>query len=72
VNRVPRPKQRAVAISGRLAQRFKMALDEWTIGVSELATWIRYSPPPPGTRPAEPRVEDPPEDHDDGGPDTTH
>lgn len=57
---------------GRLARRFKTALDEWTASVSELATWIRYSPPPPGSRPVEPRVEDPSEDNDDGGPEITH
>ncbi len=32
---------------GRLARRFKTALDEWTTSVSELATWIRYAPPRP-------------------------
>ena len=32
----------------RLAQRFKNAEDEWTAGVTELARWIRYAPPPPG------------------------
>jgi hypothetical protein len=34
----------------RLARRFKGAFDEWTTSVSELATWIRYSPPPLGVR----------------------
>ena len=57
---------------GGLARRFKTALDEWTSSVSELATWIRYSPPPPEAKPTEPWVEDQSEDDDDGGPETTH
>jgi hypothetical protein len=56
----------------RLARRFKGAFDEWTTSVSELATWIRYSPPPPGMKPVEPWFEDQSEDDDDGGPETTH
>ncbi len=32
----------------RLVRTFKATLDEWTKSVSELATWIRYSPPPLG------------------------
>ena len=55
----------------RLAQRFKGALDEWTGSVAELATWMRYSPPPPEAKPVEPRLEDEDED-EDGGPETTH
>ena len=35
----------------RLARRFKGALDEWTTSVAELATWLRYLPPPPETAP---------------------
>lgn len=31
----------------QLARQFKGALDEWTTKVVELATWIRYTPPPP-------------------------
>lgn len=57
---------------GGLARRFKTALDEWTRSVSELATWIRYSPPPPEAKPAEPWVEDQSEDENDSGPETTH
>lgn len=58
---------------GRLARRSKTALDEWTKSVSELATWIRYSPPPPGAKPVEPWFDDQSEDDDDdGGPETTH
>jgi hypothetical protein len=57
---------------GRLAQTFKNILDEWTQSVSELATWIRYSPPPPGAKPIAPWFEDPSEDDDDGGPGTIH
>jgi hypothetical protein len=58
----------------RLTRRFKTALDEWTKSVSELATWIRYLPLPPGTRPVEPWFDDPSEDDDDDddGPETTH
>lgn len=79
--RVPRvwddPKRREAegglgADLGGLARRFKTALDEWTRSVSELATWIRYSPPPPGAKPAEPWLEDQSEDDDDGGPKTRH
>jgi hypothetical protein len=55
-----------------LARGFKTALDEWTRSVSELATWIRYSPPPPEAKPAEPWVEDQSEDDNDSGPETTH
>ena len=35
----------------RLARRFKGALVEWTTSVAELATWLRYFPPPPVTAP---------------------
>jgi hypothetical protein len=55
----------------RLARTFKATFDEWTKSVSELATWIRYSPPPPGARPIEPWFDDQSED-DDGGPETIH
>ncbi|PYT78966.1 MAG: hypothetical protein DMG54_19510 [Acidobacteria bacterium] len=55
---------------GRLARTFKGTLDEWTQSVSELATWIRYSPPPLGAKPIEPWFEDQSEDDDDGGPET--
>jgi hypothetical protein len=55
----------------RLARTFKTTLDEWTKSVSELATWIRYSPPAAGAKPIEPWFEDLPEDGDnDGGPET--
>lgn len=47
---------------GRLARRVKTALDEWTKSVSELATWIRYSPPPQGAKPVEPWFDDRAED----------
>ena len=55
---------------GRLARTFKITLDEWTQSVSELATWIRHSPPPPGAKPIEPWFEDQSDDDDDGGPET--
>lgn len=56
----------------RLARTFKTTLDEWTKSVAELATWIRYSPPPTGAEPIEPWFEDLPEDDgdNDGGPET--
>lgn len=57
---------------GRLARRITTALDEWTKSISALATWIRYSPPPPGAKPVEPWFDDQFEDDDDGGPETTH
>jgi hypothetical protein len=50
-----------------LAQRFKDTLDEWGKSVADLAGWIRYAPPPPGTAPAEPQFEDEGED-----PETIH
>jgi hypothetical protein len=55
----------------RLARTFKATFDEWTKSVSELATRIRYSPPPPGARPSEPWLDDQSED-DDGGTETIH
>ena len=57
---------------GRLARRFKSALEEWTKSVAELAAWIRYLPPPPGAKPVEPWFDDQSEDDGDGGPETTH
>ena len=57
---------------GSLARTFKATFDEWINNVSELATWIRYSPPPPGAKPIEPWFEDQSEDDDDGGPETIH
>jgi hypothetical protein len=57
---------------GSLARTFKATFDEWIKSVSELATWIRYSPPPPGAKPIEPWFEDQSEDDDDGGPETIH
>jgi hypothetical protein len=57
---------------GRMARTFKATFDDWTKNVSELATWIRYSPPPPGTKPIEPWFEDQSDDDDDGGPETIH
>lgn len=47
-----------------LARRFKDALDTWGKSVADLARWIRYSPPPPGTRPLDPGFEDENEDED--------
>lgn len=79
--RVPRvwdsPERRAVEADsrrelGRLARTFKTALDDWTESISALATWIRYSPPPPDAKPLEPWVVDEFEDDDEGGPETTH
>jgi hypothetical protein len=45
---------------------FKATLDEWMKSVSELATWIRYSPPPPGAKPIETWLEDQSEEDDAG------
>jgi len=56
----------------RLAGTFEATLGEWTKSISVLATWIRYSPPPPGAKPIEPWFEDEPEDDDDRGPETIH
>ena len=55
-----------------LAWTFRATFDEWTKTVSELATWIRYSPPPPGAKLVEPWFEDQSEDDEDGGPETIH
>ena len=41
----------------QLAGRFRDAIDEWGKSVADLARWIRYSPPPPGTKLAEPWFE---------------
>ena len=57
---------------GRLARRSKSALDKWTKNVSELATWIRYSPPPQAAKTVEPWFDDQVEGDDDDGPETTH
>jgi hypothetical protein len=78
--RVPRvwdsPERRAAEADShreftRLARTFTTALADWTENVCALATWIRYSPPPPGAKPSEPRFDDDAEP-DDGGPETTH
>lgn len=53
----------------RLAVRLKKAVDEWIVGVTELARWIRYTPPPPGTKGIEPWFESPEEE---GGPESIH
>lgn len=52
-----------------LAHRFKDAYDEWRASIADLATWIRYSPPPTNSRPVEPWFED---DDEDGGPESIH
>lgn len=57
---------------GKMARTFKCTFDEWTKSVSELATWIRYSPPPHGAKPIEPWFDDQSEDDDDEGPETIH
>ena len=51
-------------------EKLSKALDAWTESVSALATWIRYSPPPPDAKPVEPWFDDEPDD--DGGPETMH
>lgn len=55
----------------RLARRFRAALDEWVGRIAELAKWIRYTPPPPESRPVEPWFGDEEED-ENGGPETIH
>jgi hypothetical protein len=52
-----------------LAHRFKNAYDEWTKSASDLATWIRYSPPPGDARPIEPWFGD---ENEDSGPESIH
>ena len=48
-------------------------LDEWTASIAELATWIRYSPPPPDAKPVEPWFDlGDDDDEGDGGPEITH
>ena len=59
----------AVELS-RLARTFRATFDEWTKSVSELATWIRYSPPSSGAKALEPWFDDNGEDGEDGGPET--
>jgi len=54
----------------RLAHAFKAAVDDWTESIVGLATWIRYSPPPPGAKPIEHRLDDESGSDDDGGPET--
>ncbi|MEW5981108.1 MAG: hypothetical protein AB1806_01910 [Acidobacteriota bacterium] len=60
----------------QLARMFRTAFDEWSQKVADLATWIRYSPPPPGSTPVGPWFDDQAwdddDDDDDGGPETTH
>lgn len=57
----------------RLAQRFKAAYEGWTAAVAELATWIRYAPPPPEAKPVEPWFGEEDEDgEDERGPETAH
>ncbi len=51
----------------QLCRRFRDAIDEWSKSVTDLARWIRYSPPPAGSKPAEPWLEDESED-----PETVH
>ena len=59
----------------RLAGRFRNALEQWTGSVTELARWIRYSPPPTDAKPVEPSFDDT-EDKDggdeNGGPPSIH
>jgi hypothetical protein len=56
----------------RLAQRYKTARDNWAESVSQLATWIRYSPPPAKTKPIGPWFGPEFEEDDDGGGPITH
>ena len=68
----PQRREREKDISGEvagLAHRFRDAYDEWAKSVADLATWIRYSPPPGDPRPIEPWFED---ESEDGGPGSIH
>ncbi|MNC89468.1 hypothetical protein D3C83_54080 [compost metagenome] len=56
----------------RLARTFQTSLSDWTESICALATWIRYSPLPVGTKPDEPWIDDETEEDADGGPETTH
>jgi hypothetical protein len=56
----------------RVAHTFSAALDDWTKQVSELAAWIRYSPPSATATPVAPMFDGEDEGDDDGGPETTH
>ncbi len=55
----------------RLAKLFRSASDEWASRIAELARWIRYTPPPPGSKPVEPWIEDE-EEEEDGSSGTIH
>src|SRR5262245_39987016 len=52
-----------------LAERWSSAMKEWARSVADLARWIRYSPPLPGTRPTGPWFED---EEEDDEPETIH
>jgi hypothetical protein len=56
-----------------LAKRFKCSMDEWRISISELARWIRYTPPAADAIQSEPRLEQEEDGADEeGGPETIH
>ena len=48
-----------------VARTFRAAFDAGTERISALATWIRYSPPSPGAKPAEPWFDDAADDDND-------
>ncbi len=56
----------------RLAQKFKYSLDEWRIGITELARWIRYTPPPADSKQIVPQFEELEDEDEEGGPETVH
>jgi hypothetical protein len=56
----------------RLAQKFKYSLDEWRIGITELARWIRYTPPPADSKQIAPQFEELEDENKEGGPETIH
>ena len=79
--RVPRawdsPERRATEADShrelsRLARTFRTAVDDWTQSIAALGTWLRYSPAPPGTKPAGPSFDGESEDDDEAGPDNVH
>jgi hypothetical protein len=56
----------------RVAQMFRTAIDDWTSRVSQLAAWIRYTPPSPGATPVAPWFDEQDEGDGGDGPETTH
>ncbi len=62
----------AAAELSRLAQKFKHSLDEWRASITELARWIRYTPPPADAKQIAPIFEELEDEDEEGGPETIH